>query len=147
MDVRVGRHGIDADADGAHDRTLGHGVVARDRSGGQLEQRHRVAVRRLDGDGAPAGGEGADEGDRAGRRSQHGRTDVGPDVDAAMLAARVRVGAEDERPQHGAGHRPGPGGRAGAGGQRQHEGDRDREHALCRDRHRDRLRRWGRERR
>jgi hypothetical protein len=108
--VHVGRrrHVVGALADGADGRSLGDLGAARDADGAELEEGHRVAVGRLDGDGAAAARQGADEGHEARGRSDHRRADRRAHVDAAVLARRVRVGAEEERAQHGPLDRPRP---------------------------------------
>jgi hypothetical protein len=99
---------VGALADQTDSRSLGELVAARDADGAELEQGDRVAVGCLDGDGAPAARNRADEGDEAGGRGDHRRADRRAHVDAAVLTARVRVGAEEERAQHGPLDRPRP---------------------------------------
>ena len=65
-----------------------------------MEERHGVAVGRQDRDAATVRGHGACERDRAGGRSANRAAGRAGDVDAAMLAGGVRVGAELERAEH-----------------------------------------------
>jgi hypothetical protein len=110
VDVRLRRGGILARAH------LADGVALRDRVApahgerAELEQRDRVSARRRDRHAATARRERAGERDAASdRRADHG-SDGRPDVDAAVLAAGVRVGAERERPQDRPLDGPRPGG-------------------------------------
>lgn len=91
-----------------HDVPLGDEAASRDRDRAELQQRDRVAVGGLDRHGPPAAGHGAAERDRAGGRRANDGADLGPDVDAAMLAGGVRVLAELERPEDGPVGGPGP---------------------------------------
>jgi hypothetical protein len=61
----------------------------RDRS--EVQQRRRVAERRLDRDRLAAARDRADERDSAGGRRSHGRPVGRGDVDAPVLTGRVRV--------------------------------------------------------
>jgi hypothetical protein len=96
----------------------------------ELEQGHGVAVGRRDRDRAPAAGHGAGKRDGAGRRRADGRAEIGADVDASVLPALVRVGAESERPQHRALDGPRPGCRArGRKSEQQDDDEQDTTHA------------------
>jgi hypothetical protein len=108
--VHVGRrrHVVGALAHGADGRSLGELGAARYADSAELEEGHRIAVGRLDRDRATAARNGADEGHEAGGRRDHRRSDGRAHIDAAVLARRVRVGAEEERAQHGALDRPRP---------------------------------------
>jgi hypothetical protein len=106
--VRCRGHVVGALADGADGRSLGKLRAAGDHDGAELEQGDRVAVGSLDRECAPAARHGADEGDQAGGRRDNRSADGRADVDAAVLAARVGVRAEEERAQHGTLDRPRP---------------------------------------
>ncbi len=83
--------------------TLGHGGDAEMHEGDGIavlrQDRHRAAVR----------GHDADERDDPCRRRDHRGPFRGADVDTAMLAAGVRIVAEQEWLQHGTFGRPCPG--------------------------------------
>ena len=86
---------------GADSLTLADGRTSPDRERAEVEQGHRVAVRREDRDRRTAPGHGPGEGDSPCRRREHRLAGRGRDVDPPVLAARVRVGrVEHERPQH-----------------------------------------------
>jgi len=101
VDVRLRPLGIAARADRADDFTLRD--LSPDRHAGRAEvhERDRPAVRSSNRQAQTLVRRSPGERDDPAR----GRTDVracrGADVDAAMLAARVRVVSRDERPQHG----------------------------------------------
>jgi hypothetical protein len=85
------------------DRAAGH----TDRA--QVQERHRVAERGLDGDGLAAGRHGARERYGAVSRRENRCAGRSAEIDAAMLTARVGMGAiERKRPEHRAVDRPGP---------------------------------------
>jgi hypothetical protein len=90
----------------------GRALLDADRA--EVDERDGKAVRRLDGHPAAVCGErpGERHGSRGGRADRNAFRPG--DVDAAVLTARVRVGAQGERTEHGAvgGPCPGPGGRA-----------------------------------
>jgi hypothetical protein len=121
VDVWLQGDRVAALADDADLRPFRDGAPTDDARRPELEQRHGVAVVGRDRDRAPAAGHEADEGDGTAGGRQHGATDLGPDVDASMLAARVRVGTDGERPQHRPIGRPRPGERA----RRRDEGRKD----------------------
>jgi hypothetical protein len=108
VDVRCGGDLVLARADRADDRPLGDGVAALHRHRAELEQRYRVAVARHDRDGPTTAGQGARERDGASDGSAHARAERAADVDTAVLAAGVRIGAERKRTQHRALDRPRP---------------------------------------
>ena len=95
--------------DGAHDRGLGDQCAALHPDGAEVHEGCGVAERRLDRDRLAPGRNRAREGDDPIGRRQHRRAGRGAEIHAAVLPARVRVGAiERERPQDGSVHRPGP---------------------------------------
>ena len=123
MDVRLGGDPVDALADDPDRGALDDRVAARDGRTAELQQRHRIPVRRLDRDRAAATGNGAGEGDGACDRREHLRADLGADVDAAVLSGGVRVRPEREGTQHRPVGRPRPG---GGGRNREQERQDDR---------------------
>jgi hypothetical protein len=130
MDVWQPSDAVRALADLGHDVTLGDSAAAGNGGRAELEQRHRVAVGGQDRQRAAAVWDRADERDDAGGRSAHGSTDRLPDIDTAVLAGGVLVLREGERPQDGAGRRPGPPGRDRDEDQgRDRSDDRDGENA------------------
>jgi hypothetical protein len=88
--------------------TLGESRPTRDGNGAEMEQRHGVAVGRLDRDRPPAGRHSPRERDDAAHRRAHRCTGLGTDVDPTVETACVRIGAEAERVQNRSLHRPGP---------------------------------------
>jgi hypothetical protein len=121
VDVRCSRDRIGARADSADGGSFGDVVAVLDAGRAELEQRDGVAVRRLDRDRPAAAGNRADERDAAGCGRAHGSTDLGGDVDAAVLAARIGVVAEQERAED----RPVSGPRPGTCGRRDGERRQD----------------------
>ena len=117
VDVWPQGDGVAALADHADLRSLRDRAAAHDARHPELEHRHGVAVAGGDRDRAAATGHEADEGDGAAGRCEHGAAKLGRDVDASVLAGRVRVGTDGERPQHRPLGRPRPGERAGRGDQ------------------------------
>ena len=109
VDVRRRRDGVDARADDADDRSFGDHAAARDARRAELQQRHRVAVRGQDRDRPTTARDRAGERDGACCRGDHLASELGADVDATMLPARIGVGAERERSQHRPRRRPDPG--------------------------------------
>jgi len=110
VDVRPLDLGRAARADRADRVTLGDRRALGDVERAEMRQRDVVAVAGEDRQRPPARGDGSREGDGAARgrddRAARGRADV----DAPVLAARVRVrGVERERREHRAVHRPRPG--------------------------------------
>ena len=108
MDVRHGGDRVLALADLADDAAFSDRAAARDGDRPELEQRHGVAVGRLDRQRAAAGRNGADERDDAGGGRPHGVAGSGADVDSTMLARCVLVRCERERAQERPVNRPGP---------------------------------------
>ena len=74
----------------------------------QVRERDGVPGGRENGNRLALRGDGAGEAHRPGRRREDLLSRVGADVDAAMLAGRVRIGAEREGPEHLPACRPGP---------------------------------------
>jgi hypothetical protein len=137
MNVRRRGDRVVARADDPDDVALRDDVAPSHPGRSELKQRHGVAGAGLDRDRATAVGNGPGERDGARCRGGDGGTELGADVDAAVLPARVRVGAERERAEHLAGDGPGPGGRSRGGRERRRKENRENEHAP----HEDRLRR------
>jgi hypothetical protein len=132
-EVDVGHRQLDlaARADGPDEPALRYRRPAPDGDGAEMHERDRVAVLRLDRDGPARRRDGSGEGDDSGCRREHRCPRRGADVDPTVLAGRVRVVAEQERPQHGALHRPRPAQSGGGHGKR----GRDRSADEQTDRH------------
>ena len=75
----------------ADPRSLADVCIAGHRDRSEVQQRRRVAERRLDRDRLAAARDRADERDSAGGRRSHGRPVGRGDVDAPVLTGRVRV--------------------------------------------------------
>jgi hypothetical protein len=75
----------------------------RDGERAEMEQRHAVAVGRLDRERASVSRERAGEPDRPGGRSERRLAGRARDVDAPMLAGFVLARRSDEGSQHGTG--------------------------------------------
>ena len=124
------RHGLLRRPAGPHrpDRlALGDRVSLRDPDRAQMDERHRIPVRREDRDAAAVRRQRAGKRDHTGGRRAD-RSPVGAgDVDPAVLAACVRVSSEHERPQYLTLRGPRPGRRAAAQGEREHAHGADRE--------------------
>ena len=99
VDVRLQSDCVAALADHADNGPLREGAAALDARRPELEQRHGVAVVSHDRDRAAATGHEADEGDHPARRCYHLAAELRSDVDAAVLACGVWVGADGERAQ------------------------------------------------
>jgi len=112
MDVRLGPFRISSRPDRAHDLAFANRSAHRKADRSEVNQGHRVAVLRTDRQTKPLARQVACEGDDSGRRSAHAGSSRSPDVDPAMLAARIRVVPCDERPQHRPLDRPAPRSRA-----------------------------------
>jgi hypothetical protein len=128
VDVRLQGDGVAALADHAHLSSFHDCVASRNTRRAELEQRHGVPVVSRDRDRVAAAGHDADKGDRPAGRCQYGTAEVRADVDASVLASRVRVGADGEWPQDGSVGRPGPGERARYRDQERQDGG----HHCCR---------------
>jgi hypothetical protein len=126
VDVRRRGDGVGADSRRSYRAPLGDVLALGNRRAAQLEERDGVAVGGVDGDGAAAAGDRADERHLTGRGREDNAPDRRGDVDAAMLAAGVDVRAERKGPQHLAGHGPCPGRGGRRDGQRRQD-DRDNE--------------------
>jgi hypothetical protein len=121
VDVRLREIRVDGGTDRSDDRSFVDERSARHPDRPEMEQGHRRGERRLDRDRLAAARNGACEGDDALGRREDGRADRSRDVDAAMLAARIWMGAVEVEAAHDLTvHRPGP----GAGGR-----SRERERA------------------
>jgi hypothetical protein len=108
-DVRLREGRIVGRADGCDRRALPRECASYDGDRAQVQERHGLPGRRLDRHRLAEGGHGACERHDALRRGAHGRADRCRDVDAAVLAGRVRVfRVEVEAAQHLTVHRPGP---------------------------------------
>jgi hypothetical protein len=129
-DVRHERDGVRALADGADNGTLRDEGSAHDARGPELEQRDRVRAG-LDRDYPPPARDRADERDGAAGRRAHVLAHGGADVDAAMLAAGVRVRAEGEGPEDRPVDRPRPGARGRSEGEHGHDDRGCDEQATC----------------
>ena len=125
MDVRLRRHCIDTLADDAEGGAFGNGVASGDARRAELEQRHRVPIRRLDRDRAATAWHEAREGDDTGSGCADGVADGAGDVDAAVLARSVGVRPDREGPQHGTVDGPDPAGGSRSGCQARDRDDRD----------------------
>jgi hypothetical protein len=108
MDVRRGDVGAGR-ADRPDHRALRHGAVALDSDRGEMDEGDRVPVAGCDRHRQAVGRNGAGERDRATPGRQDRFALRAADGDAAVLAARVRVGAELELLQHRPRGRPRPG--------------------------------------
>jgi hypothetical protein len=122
--VRFGHGLLVARADGSNRRALGDGVALVNGDRSELHVGHRVPVRGLDRDGLPVVRNSARERDKAARRGADSRSHGPADVDAAMLARRVRMGRIEGK---GAKHRPvrRPRPRSGVGDERECEDRRE----------------------
>ena len=109
VDVRLRPVGLAARADGGHGRPLGDRIALANPNRAEMLQRHGVTVRSADRERPAALRHGSGKRDRAGRRSPHVRAQIAGDVDAAMLAACVRIAPEDERTEDTPVDRPRPG--------------------------------------
>jgi hypothetical protein len=122
MHVRPRDLGIARGADAADDRSLRDGVVLRDRDRAEMRERHGEAVRRDDRDGPAGARDRAGERHRPRCRGAHRLRCTTRDVDAAVLAGRVRMRVvEAEALDDGTVRRPGPGPRDGGREKRGHD--------------------------
>jgi hypothetical protein len=118
VDVGHGQLRLAARADGPDDVALGNAGVARHVQRAEVEERRRVPVGRGDRERLAARRNGAGKRDGPARRCHHRRSRVCSNVDAAMEAAGVRIGAEAEPTQDWPLHRPGPAARCCGSDQR-----------------------------
>jgi hypothetical protein len=96
VDVRVGAFGLSAWADRPHDLSLRDCGPRSDRNRPEVDERDRVAVLGPDRQAATFSRQLAGEGDDAGRRGAHLCSRRRADVDATVLATRVRILLDDE---------------------------------------------------
>jgi hypothetical protein len=109
VNVRNVELGRPARADRPHRRTLREDGALRDVEGAEMRERDGERVSREDRDALTARGHRPGERHLSGRRRDDRRSRRGADVDAAVLATRVRVRRiERERREHRAGHGPRP---------------------------------------
>ncbi len=112
--------------DATHNRRFPHERPARDSDRPEVDERGRIAKRRLDRHRLPTGRHRPGKGHHTLRRGEHRAATGRTQVDAAVLAARVGVRVvEHERPQHRAVDRPRPGART-RDGERTRAGDQNR---------------------
>ncbi len=110
VDVRRGHLRVAARADRPDDVSFGDRRALPDDEGAEMRERDGVPVGGVDREGEPGTGDRPGEADTAGGRRKHGSAGVTTDVDAAVLAAVVRMlRVEDERPENRAGRGPCPG--------------------------------------
>jgi hypothetical protein len=95
--------------DASDDGALGRVCALGDGDGAEMNESDGVAVACSDRQGAPAAGNGPGELHDPGCRGQHRRASCGTEIDAAMLAAGVRIGPVDKWFEHRPVHGPGPG--------------------------------------
>jgi hypothetical protein len=112
VDVRLGSFRLAARADRPHDLPLADRRPGRQGDRSQVHEGDRVAVLGADRQTEPLARQPAGEGDDPRGRSAHLGARRSADVDAAVLAARVRVVPQDERTQHRPLDRPAPRSRA-----------------------------------
>ena len=103
--------------------SLGHRLAPLDGDGAELEQRDRMPVVGSDRQRPAAVRHGSDERDRPSNGGPHRLADRRSDVDSSVLPARVRVGAEAERPQERPFDRPRPPLRTSRPGERTERAD------------------------
>ena len=114
--VRLRQFDDTARADRPHHRRFSHERAARHPDGAEVDERGRVPERRLDRHRLPAGRHRPGKGHHTLRGGEHRAAAGRAKVDAAVLAACVRMRVvEQERPQHRAVDRPRPGARIGDG--------------------------------
>jgi hypothetical protein len=96
MDVGFEVLDVAGRADHADRRSFGQGLVPLDRDRAQMDEGHRVAGGRLHRDRAPPAGDRASEAHDSRGRSTDRRPRLSGNVDAAVLAAGVRVVSQRE---------------------------------------------------
>jgi hypothetical protein len=112
VDVGHGHLGVAARADRADGIALVDGGAPRDEQRSEMRERDGIAVRGRDRDAQPRARNRARERDRSRRRCGDGRAAIAGDVDAAVLAGRVRMGRIERvllNDVAGGGPRPGRG--------------------------------------
>ena len=109
---RLGAFDIAGRPDRPHDVALGDLCARRYSDRSEMNERDGVAIRGADGQAEALVRQLPDERHGPVHRGAHVRPGWSADVDAAMLAAPVRIAAADERPEHRPVDRPRPGGRA-----------------------------------
>ena len=113
MHVCFARGRVGARAHHPNRLPFGYDSAANEGDRSELEQRDRIAVRRLNRQRVTAVRHGADERHRSRSGGVDRRPDRAADVDSPMLSARVRIGSERERPEDRPVQRPRPAGRGG----------------------------------
>jgi hypothetical protein len=108
MDVRLRSFGLAARADRPHDLSFADSRSNGQANRSQVDEGDRIAVRGADRQAEPLAREPACVGDDPRGRSAYLGSGRRADVDAAVLAARIRVAAGDERPEHRPVDRPAP---------------------------------------
>ncbi len=108
MQVGLVQLGLAGRADGPDDVAFRDCGALAHRRRAELDERDRESVGGLDRHGDAVLRDGAREGHRASSRGPDGSSGLATDVDAAMLASRVRIVSEDERLQNRAVGWPGP---------------------------------------
>jgi hypothetical protein len=119
VDVRKLVLGCPTRPDRPDRRPFANRVTLRNGERAEMDECHRVAVVGLDRDDLSARGHRPRERDVARSRRQYGSAAISADVDAAMLAARIRIAAVDERLEHVSRRRPRPA--VSGGRQRKHD--------------------------
>lgn len=107
--------GLPARPDRAHCRAFCDPLALPHADRAEVDKRHRVAVVALDGDRKPVLGDASCERHEPRCRRAHLGVRLPANVDTAVLAGSVGVGAEHEEPQDGPVGRPGPGRRGRRG--------------------------------
>jgi hypothetical protein len=115
VDVRIRVLGCARRPDRADHGSLADALTARHRRRPEMDERDRIAVRRLDRDGEAVRGHRAHERDHACTWGNDLLAGLTGDVDATVLPGSVRVAAVSELLQDGPGRGPRP--RTGGGGE------------------------------
>ena len=124
VDVRLCYFGGPARSDGSDDGTLVDGHTAEHADRAEVNESHRESVRCLNRHGLATGRHRSCEGNRPACRGEHRSAGGSCDIDAAMLAARVRVRRIEREPlENRAVGGPAP----GFGGRDKCEGGNDRQ--------------------
>jgi hypothetical protein len=136
VDIRLAPLGLAARADRRHDLAFLDRRACDHADRADVHERDRVAVRSANGEAKTFVRQPPGEGNDTG----YGSTELGagraPDVDAAMLAARVRVALSHERPQDRSLDGPCPPGRRGTEDERdEHRGSDGRDSVAQFDNH------------